>query len=31
VQIAPKSSENVTAKFTREIIKLRIKLSCEPQ
>ena len=31
VQIAPKSSANVTAKFNREIIRLRIKLSCEPQ
>jgi hypothetical protein len=31
VQIAAKSSSNVTVKFSREIIKLRIKLSCEPQ
>jgi hypothetical protein len=31
VQIAAMSSTNVTAKFNREIIKLRIKLSCEPQ
>jgi hypothetical protein len=31
VQIAAKSSSNVTVKFSREIIKLRVKLSCEPQ
>jgi hypothetical protein len=31
VQIAPKSTTNVTVKFSREIVKLRIKLSCEPQ
>lgn len=31
VQIASKSSANVTVTFRREIIKLRIKLSCERQ
>jgi len=30
VQVAPKSSTEVTAKFNREIVKLRIKLSCDP-
>ena len=30
-QIAPKSSANLTVKFSREIVKLRVKLSCEPQ
>jgi len=31
VQIEPKSSKEVTAKFTRDIIKLRVVLTCEPQ
>ena len=31
VQVAAKSSANVTVKFNREVIKLRVKLSCEPQ
>ena len=30
VQVAPKSITEVTAKFTRDIVKLRISLSCEP-
>jgi len=31
VQIAPKSSRNVTVKFSREIVRLRVKLRCDPQ
>jgi hypothetical protein len=31
VQIAAKSSSEVSAKFNRDIIRLRIKLSCEPE
>jgi len=31
VQLDPKSSVDVSAKFNREIIKLYIKLKCEPQ
>ena len=31
VQVGAKSSVDVTAKFNREIIKLYIKLKCEPQ
>jgi len=31
VQIAPKSSANVSVKFSREIVRLRIKLTCDPQ
>lgn len=31
VQIPPKSSVDVSAKFSRSIIKLRIKLTCGPK
>ncbi|TDF77616.1 3-phosphoglycerate kinase [Pseudomonas sp. H9] len=30
VQVQPKQSKDVTAKFNREIIKLRISLDCKP-
>ncbi|MNJ74479.1 hypothetical protein D3C77_714190 [compost metagenome] len=31
VQVAAKQSKDVTAKFNREIIKLRIKVDCKPE
>ncbi|MNF90743.1 hypothetical protein D3C84_733220 [compost metagenome] len=31
VQVPAKQSKDVTAKFNREIIKLRISLDCKPQ